>query len=212
MDLPFHSNNYGIYIRDTIPYSVYISHESIELLLVELKLKRGHLFCGVFYRSPLSKSSVLTVLESTLKAISPNRLTSLTLLGDFNIDQRNPDHPLQPHLHSIQDKLNLRQVVSEPTRSTISTDTLLDLAFLSDPSMLSSCTTETPWMVPTIIRCALIYSCLHLARRRLVGEFGCTSRLTLKVQITCYCAHLQISFRTMLTISGLNGAISSSQP
>ena len=95
-------------------------------------------YCGVFYRSPSSKSSVLTVLESTLKAISPNRLTSLTLLGDFNIHQRNPDHPLQLHLHSIQDKLNLRQVVSEPTRSTISTDTLLD------PSMLSSCMTEPP--------------------------------------------------------------------
>ena len=139
-----HGGGVAIYIRDTIPYSVYISHDSIELLLVELKLKHGHLLCGVFYRSPSSKSSVLTILESTLEAIPPNRLTSLTLLGDFNIDQRNPDHPLQPHLHSIQDKLNLHQVVSEPTRSTISTDTLLDLAYLSDLSMLSSCTTEPP--------------------------------------------------------------------
>ena len=51
---------------------------------------------------------------------------------------------MQSHLHSIRDKLNLHQVVSGPTRSTISTDTLIDLAYLSDPSMLTSCTIEPP--------------------------------------------------------------------
>ena len=35
-------------------------------------------------------------------------------------------------------------MVSGPTRSTISTDTLIDLAYLSDPSMLTSCTIEPP--------------------------------------------------------------------
>ena len=70
-----HGGGVAIYIHDTIPYSVYISHDSIELLLVELKLSRGHLFCGVFYRSPSSGSSVLTILESTLEVIPPNRLS-----------------------------------------------------------------------------------------------------------------------------------------
>ena len=122
---------FTLYIWDTIPYFVYISHDSVDLLMVEqfklkveLKVKRGNLLCGVFYHPPLSKSSDWPSLNPHSKR-SPNKLISLALLDDFNIDLCNPNHPLQSHLHSIRDKLNLHQVVSDPTTSTSSTDTLI---------------------------------------------------------------------------------------
>ena len=139
-----HGGGVAIYIRDTIPYFVYISHDSIKLLMVDLKLKQGNLLCRVFYRPPSSKSSVLTLLECTTQEIPPAQANSLALLGDFNIHLCKPNHPLQSHLHSIQDKLNLQQVVSDATRSTSSTDTVIDLAYISGPSVLTPCTIEPP--------------------------------------------------------------------
>ena len=42
------------------------------------------------------------------------------------------DPILLPHLHSIQDKLRLEQVINSPTRSTINTSTLIDHIYLSE--------------------------------------------------------------------------------
>jgi len=47
-----HGGGVAIYINETIPFSVILKHQSIELLLVEQKLRRKNITCGVFYRPP----------------------------------------------------------------------------------------------------------------------------------------------------------------
>ena len=131
---------------------------------LNLKLKQGNLLCRVFYRPPSSKSSVLTLLECTIQEIPPAQANSLALLGDFNIHLCKPNHPLQSHLHSIQDKLNLQQMVSDATRSTSSTDTVIDLAYISDPSVLTPCMIEPP--LDSSNHCSLLLSlCLSVPRK-----------------------------------------------
>ena len=65
-------------------------------------------------------------------------------MGDFNVDLSNQNHPQLSHLYFIQDKLNLHQVVSEPTRFSSSTDSVIDHAYLLDFALLSSCETGPP--------------------------------------------------------------------
>ena len=139
-----HGGGVAIYVRDNVPYSVFISHTSLELLMVDLKLKQGNLLCGVFYRPPSSAPSILTLLDSTLEELPPNKQKSLVLLGDFNIDSRNQNLPSLSLINSIQDKFGLQQVVTEPTRTSSTSETIIDHAYLADKAMLSSCETEPP--------------------------------------------------------------------
>ena len=62
-------------------------------------------------------------------------------------------------------------------------------------------------MVLIIVHCTSVYACLYLAIGMLDGKSGCTSKLTLKVQITSTSSNI-----IHMTISGSNGVISSSQP
>ena len=63
------------------------------------------------------------------------------LLGDFNIDYFCTHTPLFSKLLSVTSSFNLSQVVSEPTRVTHNSCTLIDLAFVSSPSQVLSCST-----------------------------------------------------------------------
>ena len=134
----------AVYICDNIPFSIHFSHSTIQLLVVDLKLKNGNLLYGVFYRPPSAEPTVLNFLESALEEIHPNKQKSFALLGDFSVDLSNQNYPQLSHLYSIQDKLNLHQVVSEPTRFSSSTDSVIDHAYLSNSALLSSCETALP--------------------------------------------------------------------
>ena len=152
-------------ISETQPHTSYTSLMTLSnSSWLNLKLKQGNLLCRVFYRPPSSKSSVLTLLECTTQEIPPAQANSLALLSDFNIHLCKPNHPLQLHLNSVRDKLNLQQVVSDPIRSTSSTDTLTDFAYISDPSVLTPCTIEPP--LDGSNHCSLILSlCLSVPRK-----------------------------------------------
>ena len=125
-----HGGGVAMFIHDTIPFSILMKHSTIELLVLELKLKRQNLVCALFYRPPSSTNSLLLELESTLDALPPAKTKSTLLLGDFNIDVSS-DHN-NNCLHSIQDKLGLKQVVNTPTRTTNSTSTIIDHVYVSD--------------------------------------------------------------------------------
>ena len=68
-------------------------------------------------------------------------LSNLVLLGDFNVNILNPDHPLFSSALSLSFSLCLTQVVSEPTHFSPNSHSLIDLVFLSDPSNLIGCVT-----------------------------------------------------------------------
>ena len=128
-----HGGGVGLYIRDNLSFSLLFSHPSAELLIVELNLRHSSMLCGVFYRPPSSDGSDLSSVETALEQLSPSKLKSLTLLGDFNID-RSPSsrHPLLNNIMSIEDKLGLKQIVTFPTRTTVTTGNLIDHVYISE--------------------------------------------------------------------------------
>ena len=87
---------------------------------------------ALFYRPPGSDISLLDTLFSTLCDIMfvlvPHQLL---LIGDFNIDYLIPASSLYFKLQSIVSSFNLTQVVSEPTRVCKTSETLIDLIFVS---------------------------------------------------------------------------------
>ena len=140
-----HGGGIALYIRDHLHVDVLLSHNSAELLIVELPLRSSKVVCGLLYRPPSADASLLSDVESALEQLSPSRLKSLILLGDFNID-RSPtsSHPLLPILNSIEDKLDLKQVVTTATCTTSTSSTIIDHIYISNNITHSHCTDLPP--------------------------------------------------------------------
>ena len=51
-----HRGGIVLYIQESIPFTNTMTHPSIELLLVNLRLRNEYLVCGVFYRLPVLTS------------------------------------------------------------------------------------------------------------------------------------------------------------
>ena len=67
------------------------------------------------------------------------------MVGDFNINYCNPNHPLMPKLNMIISSFFLHQVVPSHTHFSHSgVPSLIDLAFLSNPASLISCNVIPP--------------------------------------------------------------------
>ena len=75
--------------------------------------------------------------EATLR---PANLANLTICGDFNVDAISS----LSSLSSILNDFHLSQVVSDPTRVTHSSATLIDLVLMSNSNMLNSCVVQAP--------------------------------------------------------------------
>ena len=96
---------------------------------------------ALFYRPPNSSNSLLDSLFTVLCNLNVSLFSSFFLLGDFNIDYFCTHTSLFSKLLSVTSSFNLCQVVSEPTRVTHNSCTLIDLAFVSSPSQVLSCCT-----------------------------------------------------------------------
>ena len=83
----------------------------------------------LFYRPPNSGHSPLDNLFDFLCNVIVTHSSNLYLIGDFNVNFLEPTTPLYHKLLSIVSSFNLTQVVSEPTRVTNLSSTLIDLIF-----------------------------------------------------------------------------------
>jgi len=77
-------------------------------------------------------------------SLNPSVYDSFVLLGDFNVNFFDNSYPLYSKLLLISTSLSLVQVVSEPTRLSHNSCSLIDLIYLSCPSRLISCATIPP--------------------------------------------------------------------
>jgi len=128
-DISRHVGGIALYIHDSIPFKVLLTHSHIELLINELTLRSCNLVCALIYRPPSSNGSVLSLLEDSLDGLPPGKSNSLLLLGDFKIDATPGINDLS--LISIQAKHNLTQVITSPTRTTSDTATIIDHVYPS---------------------------------------------------------------------------------
>jgi len=118
-----------------------LHHASLELLAVELKLKQGLLTLVLFYRPPTSPLD-FEDLENAILSLNPSWLKNCVLLGDFNVDLSCSSQSSIDLLASLS-SFHFMQVVKEPTRVT-KNSAIIDHIYLTNTSLLSSCSTTTP--------------------------------------------------------------------
>ena len=129
----------GFYIRNSIKYKIIINHSAHELeqLWISLKIDGKRLCLGTLYRPPQANvNQSLELLENSLVNIIPEH-DHIAFGGDFNIDF------LSPHSHGHQlftnflNKYGLIQHITEPTRITSTSGTLIDLIISSSSNIVS---------------------------------------------------------------------------
>ena len=100
---------------------------------------------SVLYRPPSSPVSFFDNLCSTLQHLSPHLFTNFVLVGDFNINFCNKDHPYFCRLRNIFQTFSLSQVVLSPTLTNSNGHaSLIDLALVSSKSQLLDCSVTPP--------------------------------------------------------------------
>ena len=142
-----HGGGVLLYIRSDLPIILTSPHHSLELLLVDIRLRQGNMLIGLFYRPPSAPVSIIDDLDTALSDIHPTRLRSTVLLGDFNINLMSATPHTNPCFLPMRDlpgKFNFTQVVTEPTRCTNVSSSIIDHVYLSEASLLQSCLTLPP--------------------------------------------------------------------
>ena len=138
-----HGGDILLYVKTSIPVFSHFLHPKLELLTVETRVQNKCLTTCLFYRPPNANPHCLQELEGTLDHLSPSKLKTLMLVGDFNINLHQPSQ-LQHQLECITSKYGLTQMVQDPTRITEHNSSLIDHLYVSDSSLITSCHTHSP--------------------------------------------------------------------
>ena len=130
------TNNYGgviVYVRDNIPCKRRpdLEVQGLESLWLELRLKSKVVLFGTFYRPPDSSNEILDKIEESIDLSLDNDVADVMVTGDFNLNFL--DNANRAKIMSVFDQYSLYQLINEPTHSTETSSTLIDLLFTRNP-------------------------------------------------------------------------------
>lgn len=135
-----HGGGLLIYVKESLSYRRRSDLESnnMETIWIELCPTNGtpHIIC-LAYRTP--DYSLSTWVNNFDKQLSDAYIEchNMTVLGDFNVDILIDSYESRLWLGTMED-YNLSQVITEPTRITQDSSTLVDHVFTSEPSKIRS--------------------------------------------------------------------------
>ena len=113
-----------------------LEDDEIECVWVEMRINKMTILLGNMYRLPNADPRLLTNLEAMMERIAA-QCKDVVLMGDLNINLLTPSCQTD-RLLLITSENNLRQLISEPTRITNHSLTLLDILFTSSPDLFTS--------------------------------------------------------------------------
>ena len=122
-----------IYIRSNLNFKRHdLISETLENLIVEISRSKS-ILVSTWYRPPDSPTSHFSEFEKMIGLISAENLEYF-LLGDLNIDYLSTNNsPNRNKITEIFDIYGLEQMISEPTRITDKSSTLIDLCITNSP-------------------------------------------------------------------------------
>ena len=127
----------GIYINNNFPAKIIkLPNELIqpELLFVEVMVGTIKMAIGVIYKSPLIPYSVYAAIHENLVSVT-SKYEHFLIMGDMNINHLTPNSSSCKFFTSyVTEPFALTQVISEPTRITAQSSTLIDLMLTSCPT------------------------------------------------------------------------------
>lgn len=143
LDRNRHGGGVIIYFRSTFMCNLlFMGDVDFECIVVSLGVDFCNFYVCLLYRPP-NEQQVLDTLFSTLCTLNSNVFSNFYLVGDFNVDVSNHNHPLS--LYHLQFFFLLYQVVKSFTHFNQSgNNCIIDLAFVSSPFLLNFCTTTPP--------------------------------------------------------------------
>ena len=143
LDRHRHGGGVLMYVHNCLSHSVVFSGSvDLELIVISIDFCSSRVALALFYRPPSSSVSIFDTLLYTLYSyVDVSLFSNFVLLGDFNVNVFDPQHPLFHNIQTLASSLCLTQIVSEPTRVTQSSCSTIDLVFMSSPSHLISCVT-----------------------------------------------------------------------
>ena len=103
--------------------------DDLELILLECSVGRYCFTVGGFYRPPSANRDYLQSFYDAVLDLNPRNLRDIIICGDFNIDYKSTHDSI---LAMFENDFCLSQVVSEPTRISVSASTTINLAFISN--------------------------------------------------------------------------------
>ena len=124
------------YIRSNLNFAVRkdLLNKDLELLIIEISNPHSRPFLvGTLYRPPNSSNHLFSLFKKTIDMIDAENL-ELYLLGDLNCNLLS-DTPSTntSELLNIFTTYNLNQLITEPTRVTNNSQTLIDLCVTNTP-------------------------------------------------------------------------------
>lgn len=122
----------GLYVRDGFKFEVVNRNNQacLEQIWVRVRVQKCSYIVGSLYRPPKSKfADFLNVIENTLSEIFIS-CDELIFGGDLNVNFLDVENKSTQDLISLADTFNLLQVISDPTRVTLKTCSLLDVIFV----------------------------------------------------------------------------------
>ena len=153
----YYSESLHVYERDDLK-------TDIEAIWIDVTIKSQKLLLGCVYRPPDDYSfynKFYTLLEHSLR----NR-KNVVILGDLNSDLITKGYEGR-RLLRILGSLDLYNVIKDPTRTTVTTSTLLDLMITTDVSKIMSSGTFDPGLSDH----CLIYGIIRLQRKRTAPKY-----------------------------------------
>ena len=126
-----------VYVKDTISarrrYDLEVN--DIECVWLELKVNHKRILFGVFYRPPNSNTAVLSCIQDSIALAVDTQIKDIVVTGDFNLDWLKPASRLK--IDNICMQFGVSQLISEPTNFTESSQSIIDLFFVSSPNLVS---------------------------------------------------------------------------
>ena len=105
----------------------------LEAVWVETRLRQERFLIGSFYRPPNSPVRYWDLISDSIRQVS-NLGIKFIILGDFNTDFL---HSPSQHLLNIINDHHLKQLITEPTRTTETSSTCLDLILTQSPNLVT---------------------------------------------------------------------------
>ena len=145
---------------------------AVEFLWIEFRIKHFDILCGVCYRPPdndsVSLDNFFEYFQLVLDKIRQlPKQYFIVMLGDFNAhyDVANPsgNSEVGGKLYSFLESNNLAQLITEPTRVTSNSSTILDLVITNCPECFSASGTLSP---PSNCDHSVIFASMNLITHR----------------------------------------------
>ena len=135
-----HGGGVAVYIRETLNFEHRIDFPmgNLETICIEVKPNCSKpFFVLAWYRPPKYETETLTEMETLLRAVESEK-KEIILIGDLNCD----DLPVEDrnmmikNLRDLYRVYQMKQLIKEPTRSTVTSATIIDHFATNKPSLI----------------------------------------------------------------------------